>query len=36
MVVIAKRAKTYYFFPGVQNYAKSKNYHAMQEGLQKQ
>ena len=36
MVVIAKRAKTYYFFTGVQNYANNKNYHTMQEGLQKQ
>ena len=24
MVVIAKRAKTYYFFTGIQNYAKNK------------
>ena len=35
MMVIATRAKTYYFFTGVQNYAKNKkNYRAMQEGLQ--
>ena len=27
MVVIVTRAKTYYFFTGIQNYAK-KNYHA--------
>ena len=36
MVVIATRAKTYYFFTGLQNYAKNKKLpcHAMQEGLQ--
>ena len=34
MVVIATRAKTYYFFTGIQNYAKKNNYHTMQEGLQ--